>query len=138
MIAVGDQVHILLDARGDQWTRETVTVLAIGDHRPSDASPVPASIAHLSNGTWEFVWNLKLSTPSTKGNARPIFGKRAARGMAAIIPTIPSLHDMEDTDLAAAYRYLVDFTAWHANPKTIAKRIKRGQSIKNFKKNTCT
>lgn len=58
MIAVGDQVHILLDARGDQWTRETVTVLAIGDHRPSDASPVPTGIAHLPNGTWEFIWNL--------------------------------------------------------------------------------
>lgn len=70
--------------------------------------------------------------PRTKGNARPILGKRAAAGLIPLVDAIPSSLFLADPNLAAAARWIKDYAEWHASPRATAKRKARGASIKQW------
>jgi hypothetical protein len=44
--------------RGRQWVSREAKVTAIINHEPVDGSATTGAIALLSDGTWEFYWNL--------------------------------------------------------------------------------
>lgn len=72
--------------------------------------------------------------PPTPGkNApRPILGKRAVRGIHRLIAALPASACVDDPDMTAAVRWLVNYVAWHESPAIVAKRKTRGASIKNW------
>ena len=71
--------------------------------------------------------------PRAKGNARPILGKRAVRGLERMLEVLPAYTMLDDADMQAGMSYIRDFLTWHRKPETVAKRIARGAAIKNWK-----
>lgn len=67
-----------------------------------------------------------------KGNARPILGKRAERGLEKMLGLVPAYVAINDADASAGLRYIADLLAWHRRPETVAKRKARGAQIKNW------
>lgn len=75
-LKVGDDVQIRLAecSHGrDRWTKKVFEIVKIEDHRPVDGPVEHNAIAHLSNGTWQFVWNLRqVNLDPPKDNVIPI------------------------------------------------------------------
>lgn len=72
-----------------------------------------------------------LPTPG-KHEPRPILGKRAVRGMHRLIAALPASACVDDPDMTAAVRWLVNYVAWHESPAIVARRKVRGESIKSW------
>ena len=67
-----------------------------------------------------------------KATSRPTLGKRAVRGLRAMLAAMPPSAYLHDADMTAAVRYLALYLEWHQSPEITAKRHARGQAIKQW------
>ena len=59
VIRTGDLVRVKIMTRTVRPYRSEARVVRIEDHVPVDGSRQPQVIARLSDGSWEFLWNLE-------------------------------------------------------------------------------
>jgi hypothetical protein len=59
LLRAGDLVRVPYRVRWGIPTARWVRVVRIEDHVPIDGSLRPQCLARLSDGSWEFIWNLE-------------------------------------------------------------------------------